>query len=241
MNDVLELIAATERWSRQSEMGGFFLQGTLWYGMMCRTFLLLERILRSVATELLSLAPADAMNIAHKRAVQGRPADRKTFGQCLATVEMLAPLVSKRVCAIHPALAGQTLLSDKDLILWRRAVFLRNRMAHQGPGFLDSVDLGAGRIWREFDEREPLEAQAKEIWEMCRYLCVSPLIVSYLALKGIAPDMMRAELAKIGESPLELQLSMSDQMKNAGDAAIINEFHVSSVQEPIGFPRGFPD
>jgi hypothetical protein len=38
MNNVLELAAAIARWSRQGQMSGFFLQGTLWYGMMCRTF-----------------------------------------------------------------------------------------------------------------------------------------------------------------------------------------------------------
>jgi hypothetical protein len=43
------------------------------------------------------------------------------------------------------------MLSEDDRIGWNRVVSLRNRMAHEGPGFLDSVDLRAGRIWREYE------------------------------------------------------------------------------------------
>ncbi|MGY4617276.1 hypothetical protein ACVWZ4_002503 [Bradyrhizobium sp. USDA 4472] len=229
MNEIFELIAATVRWSRQVEMNGVFADGTLWYGMMCRTFLLLERILRSIVRDLSSLAPSDAEKIANERA-QGRSIDRMTFGQCLAVAEMLVPIVSQRVCAVNSELEGQTLLSDVDLKIWRRAVWLRNRMAHQGPGFLDTVDLYAGRIWRHADEREPLEVQAQEIWEISRSLCASPLIVAYLALKGITPDRTRAELLKIENSELKLQLLKRGELHAAGQAAetSINEFHAAS-------------
>jgi hypothetical protein len=226
VDDIFELVSATARWSK---MGGLFSQGTLWYGMMCRTFLLLGRILRSTAQELSSLAPCDAQTIASKRA-QGKSIDRMTFGQCLAVVEMLVPVVSQRVYAVRPELAVEELLSQADLKLWKRSVFLRNRMAHQGPGFLDTVDLQAGRIWRCSDEREPLDVQAEEIWQISRTLCASPLIVSYLALRGIAPDVSRAELLKIENSVLQVQLQTFDEVKNISrrGTVSINEFHSPS-------------
>jgi hypothetical protein len=230
MNDVLELVAAIARWSRQGQMSGFFFQGTLWYGMMCRTFLLLERILRSVAIELSSLAPKGAAKVVDERAGK-RPVSRMTFGQCLAVVEILVPLVSEQVYKVCPKLEfGQMLLTDSDLKLWRRAVFLRNRMAHHGPGFLDSVDLNAGRIWRSSVQREPLETQAEEIWKICRLLCTSPLIVSYLALKGTTPDVTRAELIRVERSIQELRLEMSNEVRTSGNAAAlaVDEFHAPS-------------
>jgi hypothetical protein len=229
LNDVLELVAATARWSRQSEMSNYFLQGTLWYGMMCRTFLLLERILRSVAAELSLLAPTDAEKIAIERA-EGRSLSRMTFGQCLAVVEMLVPLVSKQVFSIHPELdTGQRFLSDADLKLWKRAVALRNRMAHHGPGFLDTVDLNAGRIWRSSITREPLEEQAEEIWRMSRTLCASPLIINCLAVKGSPPAVTRAELIKAQEAVLELRLSVRHEVRASGHAASIavETFHAA--------------
>ena len=115
MNDVLELIAATVRWSRESEQSKFFFSGTLWYGMMCRNFLLLERILRSIAHELSALAPHDAERIASERA-QGKAIERMTFGQCFSVVEGIVPIVSQRIYVICPELAAQTasgLSSDK--------------------------------------------------------------------------------------------------------------------------------
>jgi len=224
VNDILELVAATARWSREAKVNPYFSHGTLWYGQMCRTFLLLERILRSILQELSSLAPSDAQKFASDRA-QGKSVDRMTFGQCLAVIEMLVPVVSQRVCDVRPELADQELLSEADLKSWKRSVFLRNRMAHEGPGFLDSVDLQAGRIWRSDDEREPLDVQAQEIWQLSRSLCGSPLILSYLALRGIAPDVSRAELLKIENSMLEVLT-----VRRSGDAAMvsINEFHATS-------------
>jgi len=226
VNAVFELIAATVRWSRESEQSKFFFSGTLWYGMMCRNFLLLERILRSIAHELSALAPHDAERIASERA-QGKAIERMTFGQCFSVVEGIVPIVSQRIYVICPELAAQTLLSDADCKLWKRVVSLRNRIAHHGPGFLDSVDLSAGRIWRSTDEREPPEAQAQEIWRVSKSLCKSPLVISYLALKGIAPDVTRAELMKVENSELEIELRKSDKWKTYGELAAksINEFH----------------
>ena len=57
-------------------------------------------------------------------------------------------------------------------------------MTHKGPGFLDSIDLRAGRIWREYDLDEPLDQQAKEIWAIGRQLCRSPFIVTCIAIQG---------------------------------------------------------
>ncbi len=231
INDVLELVTATVRWSRASQTSKIFLSGTLWYGMMCRSFLLLERILRSAIAELSQLGPVAATEIAKERA-GGKPIAQMTFGQCVAFAEVLVPLVSVRLNNSEFG-TDRSLLSHADVQLWKRAVFLRNRMAHHGPGFLDSVDLSAQRIWRSpVEEREPLEVQAEEIWRLCRQLCSSSLIISYLAIKGIPASLTRAQIAKAEQAVMELQLDTRQELRTIGHAASIavNEFHAPSPE-----------
>jgi hypothetical protein len=207
-----------------------FLGGTLWYGMMCRTFLLLERILRSVIVEFSSLSPDSAARISRVRA-GGKPTSKMTFGDCVAVAEELVPIVSEHIRLKEPTLATNSpLLPDADLQLWKRAVFLRNRIAHHGPGFLDSVDLNAGRLWRSSVAREPLEDQADEIWRLCRTLYSSPLIIGYLAIKGIPASVSQPELKKAEQVVLELE-SLRQELSSAGQAAsaAVSEFHASDA------------
>jgi hypothetical protein len=186
MSDILDAavdyIASTTRWSGDADR--ICMQGTLWYGTMCRSFLLLERMLRLSLAEVSRVAPSEIEKASESRA-SNKPLRALTFGQCVGVLEAVAPTLPDLLVNAYPSIhMRQDMLPDNDRIAWNRVVSLRNRMTHKGPGFLDSIDLRAGRIWREYDLDEPLDQQAKEIWAIGRQLCRSPFILTCIAIQG---------------------------------------------------------
>lgn len=192
MSDVLdtavEFTAATTRWSTGGSRSLYMTTGTIWYGMMCRSFVLLERLLRSCLIEL-SRVDESLVAESRRRRGYGRALDSLTMGQCLGVLEDLAPRVMHVLSTNIPNLdVGGDLLADSELKAWQRIVSLRNRMAHHGPGFLDSIDLFSGRVWREYEIQEPLDQQAKDVWELGRQICRSRVVLSCVSLGGVSPE-----------------------------------------------------
>lgn len=188
LNTAVEFTAATTRWSTGGSRSLYMTTGTIWYGMMCRSFVLLERLLRSC---LIEFSGVDESLVAESRRRRGygRALDSLTMGQCLGVLEDLAPrlthVLRTHVPNIH---AGGDLLSQGDLKAWQRIVSLRNRMAHHGPGFLDSVDLLSGRVWREYEVQEPLDQQAQAVWKLGRQVCRSRVVLACASLSGVSPE-----------------------------------------------------
>jgi hypothetical protein len=230
LDNVIQLMTATTRWSGHTQE--FFTTETMWYGMTCRTFLLLEQILRSVLIGLSPIAGEKITRSVKKRA--GRKGiSAMTFGHCFSVLEELAPILSSDISIRYPELKHLgTLLSDSDLQAWKRAVFLRNRLAHKGPGYLDSVDLYAGRLWRTYSDAEPIEQQAREAWQLARRLCESPLIVICLSIQGIPARVTRQELKMADEIAAKMPIRGRESVISISAAAAqaVNEFHVPSKQ-----------
>jgi hypothetical protein len=213
LQTVLELVTAMMRWSRYRS-DGLYITGTLWYGMMCRTFVLLEQILRLILSEMSQFTSERAVE-ARSRHADRKPLSAMTFGQCLGVLREIAPQASHKI--------GSELLSLNDLAAWERIVFVRNRLAHHGPGFLDSVDLAAGRVWRSQPVCEPFERQAAEIWNLGTRLCRSPLVMACITLQGVEETEASEQLRKAEELIL-----------NSGERTDVREAHRS-------FWRAAPD
>jgi len=223
MSDILDAavdyLASTSRWSGDAER--IYMQGTLWYGIMCRSFLLLERMLRLALIEVSTVAKLD-IEMASKSRANGRSVDRMTFGQCVGVLEEIAPGLPAALVNARPNLRTPiNMLPEDDRIGWNRVVSLRNRMAHEGPGFLDSVDLRAGRIWREHETHEPLDRQARDIWATGRQLCRSAFVLTCIALQGHDD---RTSLAKFAAA--ETRRFTLREIANISEHAI-DEFHAA--------------
>jgi hypothetical protein len=188
MSDILdtavEFTAATTRWSTGGSRSLYMTTGTIWYGMMCRSFVLLERLLRSCLIEF-SRVDESLVAESRRRRGYGRALDSLTMGQCFGVLEDLSPRVMHNTPNLN---AGGDLLPEGDLKAWQRIVSLRNRMAHHGPGFLDSIDLFSGRVWREYEVQEPLEQQAKDVWKLGRQVCRSRVVFACVSLSGVSPE-----------------------------------------------------
>lgn len=192
MSDVLdtaiEFTAATTRWSKGGSSSVYMSTGTLWYGMMCRSFVLLEKLLRYCLRE---FSHADESLVAASRRCRGhgKPLDALTMGQCLAVLEDLAPRLTVGLTAVTQSQASdRDLLPKDDYEAWQRIVSKRNRIAHDGPGFFDSVDLFSGRTWRKYEIDEPLHEQATEVWRLGRKICRSAVVLTCVERQGVAPE-----------------------------------------------------
>jgi hypothetical protein len=135
--------------------------------------------------------------------------------------------MTREFCINYPNLRDLgALLPESDLQVWKRVVSLRNRLAYDGPCFVDYVDTRAGRVWRKHRPAMPLEKQAEEIWRLSRILCESPLVTACIAIQGIPPGetrkkLIKAEKAKLVGEPREGFGLMISQA--------INEFHARST------------
>jgi hypothetical protein len=188
---------------------------------MCRSFLLLERMLRLALNEVSTVAKPEIDMASHSRA-SGRSVDRMTFGQCVGVLEEIAPQLPAALVNARPDLTPPTdILPEDDRIGWNRIVSLRNRMAHEGPGFLDSVDLRAGRVWRAYEIDEPLDRQARDIWAIGRQLCRSAFVLTCIALQGHDD---RTSLAKFAAA--ETRRFTLREIANISEHAI-DEFHAA--------------
>jgi hypothetical protein len=206
MSNILEAavtyIAATTRWS--SDADSMHMRGTLWYGIMCRSFLLLERMLRLSLLEVSDVASTQVKAALRSRA-GGKPLSEITLGQCVGVLEELGPSLPGLLVEACPHLRiALILLPESDRNAWKRILILRNRMAHDGPGFFDSVDFRAGRMWRKYDIDEPLDHQAKEVWTLGRQLCRSPFILTCIALQGVDESVSLAQLESAERSEFSL-------------------------------------
>lgn len=186
----IEFTAATTRWADNT--ASFYKSGTVWYGIMCRSFLLLERALRCCVVEVSKIASEDLRKAAERRAL-GKPIRAMTMGQCFGVLEEIAPALSGKLASILPDVSREVLPSE-DRFAWNRIISMRNRLAHKGPGFLDTVDLIAGRIWREYKIEVPLEQQAHEVWQLGRQLYRSALVVACAALQGTTRETFHEQL-----------------------------------------------
>ncbi len=216
----IEFVAATRRWSGRTDP--MYWSGTVWYGMMCRSFLLLERMLRLCVVELYSVA-GDSMRKAAERRAAAKPPDVMTMGQCLGVLEDVAPSLSAVLRSQYPELSVPIdVFPASDRVAWSRILSSRNRLAHNGPGFLDSVDMFSGRIWREYKIDVPLEQQSKEVWGLGRQLCKSPLIVTCITLQGVVPNAAQEQIEKA-----ELVTLTLHELSSSGQQAI-EDFHKPS-------------
>jgi hypothetical protein len=217
LNAAIAYVASTVRWS--GDTGAMYMQGTVWYGIMCRSFLLLERILRQSLVEVSAFADSEILAASKSRA-NGKPLLAMTLGQCVGVLEEVAPALPAKLVDAFPQLRiPLALLPNNDRVSWNRVVSLRNRMAHDGPGFFDTVDLKAGRIWREYKITDPLDQQAKEIWTIGRRLCRSPFVLTCIVLQGSDEELALAKLEAAEATQFILQ-KVGDQLLRA-----IEEFH----------------
>jgi hypothetical protein len=119
----VEFTVATTRWSGRPE--NLYTSGTLWYGMMCRSFLLLEKLLRLCVVELFKAVP-DAMRDAAERRAGAKPPEVMTMGQCLGVVEAAVPSLDTTLKNRYPQLSVPSdVLPKLDRLAWNRLVSLR--------------------------------------------------------------------------------------------------------------------
>jgi hypothetical protein len=124
LGTAVEFVAATTRWSGRSDF--IYLSGTVWYGMMCRSFLLLERMLRSCVVEL-SPAARESMPKAAGRRAGAKPPHAMTMGQCLGVLEDLARSLPEILKSRYPELSfPSNVLPGPDRIAWNQILSLRN-------------------------------------------------------------------------------------------------------------------
>jgi hypothetical protein len=195
------------------------MRGTLWYGIMCRSFLLLERMLRLSLLEVSRFIPAQ-VSAASARRTGGKPLRELTLGQRVGVLEQLGPILPGLLTQACPDLkVPVSLLPHVDLDAWKRILELRNRMAHEGPGFFDSVDFHSGRIWREYDVQEPLNKQANEVWTLGRQVCRSPFILTCIALQGVDQSV---SLTKLDAAD---RIEVRHRETGREIESTINEFH----------------
>jgi len=213
----VDFTAATARWSSAGSGSMYIRVGTVWYGMMCRAFVLLERLLRSCLDEYKSRYENLLTEATPRRW------KRLTMGQCLHVLRDAAPALSLALGTDVPESlrSSELLLPEEDLLTWEKIVDLRNQMMHQGPGFLDSVDLFSGRVWRKYEVSVPLDEQSRVLWELGRRVCRSALVLNCIALQGASiedalKDLERAE---------SLTLTFRELSTDAPQA--ITEFHAS--------------
>lgn len=218
----VELVGATARWSSEGPMRT---RGTLWYGMICRSFVLLERMLRSTLEQLNAIDP-ELGNTILRSAVSGKSIERLTFGQCLVVVHRLLPKIESSIVAkVQDRAIQPPIFPEIDQAIWREAIIRRNKIAHSGPGFFDSVDFNAGRTWREYRVEEPLESQSLRVWEMCRHLAKSPLILTAIQLLGTPVDraLEKMDFAENIENKRERNWATAGRMA----MGFVNEFHAN--------------
>jgi hypothetical protein len=144
------------------------------------------------------------------------------MGQCLGVLEDLAPRLVHVLSTITPSAGidlGGDLLPKGDLEAWRRIVSLRNRMAHHGPGFLDSIDYFSGRVWREYKVQEPLDQQARDVWKLGRQVSRSHVVLACVSLGGVSPEEAIIEL----DAAETIQFTLKE-ISALGNQAI-NAFH----------------
>lgn len=218
----IEFTAATNRWSAGGANSIYMTTGTIWYGMMCRAFLVLERLLRSCIEEL-SKVDENLAAESRRRRGAGKPLNSLTMGQCLGVLEDLAPTLGSLLSENYPEIAMESeMFPAADREAWGRILALRNRMVHHGPGFFDSVDYFSGRIWRSYEIDEPLHQQAQDVWRVGRELCRSAAVLTCIALQNVsAADALRA-LAQAESVQLELS-----EISASGNQAI-EDLHASS-------------
>jgi len=206
VDSAIELVGAIARWSSQ---GSIRTHGTLWYGMMCRSFVLFERMLRTSLQQFVAAEPN----------LEANAIKRLTFGECFAEVRRVVPQIEQRIALRIPGQYVSPILPNSDQRIWKEAIRRRNKLVHKGPGFFDSVDHNAGRFWREYRIEETLESQACRAWEIGRHLAGSQLVLVAIHLSGtpIKDAIKMLEAAQ--------DVGRDDERNWAGDIIAINDFH----------------
>ena len=156
-------------------------------------------MLRSTLEQMSALHPRMVALAAAQRAA-GKGVNEMTLGQLIGVADEFASQIRKSSQGATP-----DFFSETDKAAWGRVRFLRNEMTHNGPGFLDSVDLNAGRIWRRYEERVPRQNQAAEIFRSGSSLCRSKLILEAISQQGYRVAEALAEMNKAEHSRLTLQ------------------------------------
>jgi hypothetical protein len=223
LDAAVEYVASTARWS--TEAARPYIRGTLWYGIMARSFLLLERVLRSCMGQLSIIVPNE-IKVASKFRAQSKSLEEMTFGQLLGVAEQVASdLPALLVNKFSNLRIPLNLLTNEDRTSWKLLLALRNQITHEGPGFFDSVDFGAGRVWRKYTIDKPLGEQADEVWEIGRHLCRSPLVMTCIEMQGVSEETALIRLESAEKTPFTL----NDIRNDHTDA--INALHESARRQ----------
>jgi hypothetical protein len=156
-------------------------------------------MLRSTLEQMFAFHPR-IVGLAAARRAAGKGVNAMTLGQLIGVADEFANQIRKSSQGATP-----DLFSETDKAAWGRILTLRNEMTHNGPGFLDSVDLNAGRKWRRCEERTPRENQAAEIFRSGNSVCRSKLILEAISQQGYRVAEALAEMDKAEHSRLTLR------------------------------------
>lgn len=110
---------------------------------------------------------------------------------------------------------------------WQQIIRLRNTLLHNGPGYLDSVDFGAGRLFVEQPKLSENNGAslARAVWSQGSKLCESRAVLAAATLQGSTPDAIRDELRR-------RKLRQYDLPAGETISASINAFHNDIESQP---------
>jgi hypothetical protein len=214
LDAAVEYVASTTRWS--ADVARPYIRGTLWFGILSRSFLLVERLLRLCLIELSTALP-ELLKAASRARAQGKSLEEMTFGQLVGVLEEIADELRVLLANIYPTIkVPAKLLSNDDRNRWKIALALRNEITHEGPGFSDSVDLEAGRVWRRYASAKRQELEGGEIWEIGQHLCRSPFVLTCVKMQGIDENAAIRKLDVAGATQFTVH-DISDVHREALD------------------------
>jgi hypothetical protein len=191
----IDFISSSDRWSKEREPCG---RRTLLYGMICQSFVLLDQLLRASTKELIAVSKIAEMKVL-KNAPRG--VATATMGQCISILRDCSPEIEYAVHSILASLGKPVrLLPHMDEKSWSRIIKWRNALLHNGPGYIDSADMYAGRS-HFFSPSEKLSEKnradmSKTVWTEGEILCQSRAIVTAAVLQGAKIDSFRAQMAR---------------------------------------------
>lgn len=216
----IEFVNSSDRWSHEVEPYG---RRTLWYGMLCHSFVMLDQLFRGVTEELLM-----ATGIEHSKIQTTAPrgVSGATMGQCLTLLTQFSRKIEQVAAgALVDRWRRRRIMTKEDTIVWRDIIRCRNALVHNGPGYLDSVDLFAGRSFsgRQQMSEEGRAELAETVWTNGGRLCESEAVVLAVLYQGMTREFFTNQLrparVDVRRAPSATELRAT--------IATINAFHGS--------------
>jgi len=211
---VSELLRCHNRWAAD---GYAQTPTTVWYGQMCRSSILFERIIRRC-------------HATFRSALRNDSSRSMTMGECFYATRMLAPQVMDLIHERLPGFGFQNgLLPRQDSRRWHFIIALRNKLMHEGPGFLESTDMHAGRRWSKdawSNSHSRTQTLSQSLRRVGQTIAFSPLVAAAAVLEGREPATTRRELEAILAD--ESSSTDSRRIDYATMPELINEFHSES-------------